>query len=1081
MDENILTLNTQSILRVLSPVIVKILGQSRNVNSSLLKHVIESQKIVQSSKEYVNVKLSISNFQIISKLLREPRNLPGSAVEYLQNLSLIGLVSRKSCLYQIQDSSFFMLDLSFVKSNESGNLNATMGNCDHSSDTVQLIFMGALAPIYHRFLELGKAYLCKKLRMMTLFPKKPNERKILLFKEGKSTVALVRESSYIDFTECVPPSLTFSKSTPVFESSLLKDSLTSRENKENHKHVTDSEHRDDDRFIKGVISFTGKITKILDIFWKIIQLDDEYEAVLSHCDEHVWKLLMVGQEITLRHVHYISEPERDHRVTFGACGMTQIEIINYPLVENADNNSCNMKELAACRRIHGLLKSVPLKYLFSFRNLYYMLSNEFQLAMPKQRQLFEWCYSLLGKRHERDVYTEYLNHSSICDFSIENNLTSSFFTPKAIKDAFRSDTGYGAGLNVNVWSMEDLELGDYFVIGQINRDQGGCLSLKDQQDRISVVTIDDCFRVTDEGAFVALHNPKLVLETIRMDNQMSRERYLLTDKIEQFLLRNDSYLKRSTSKFEIDATSRVVFITQICGPIFENDFLETCVYGTSFLLKSLENEEFQFECGSDICIKFSSNEFNLTTGTWVLVNASFESIKSGDLMYTKYDKSRNELHKVVFRHRFSNCAINEMTIGLSRHCCIIADTLENTYLNRSRPMSVRQLLEVPYSFVESEKRLSGAYFDQLVSFEGVLIEKGLRVSDNKSRGTGWYQTPENFAAFTVGLGISGCILHFKVRDVNTADAIDVYYDNFKMRFPVGLLPGRSLVRFDHVALKRSQTGSLFAHIIPLSQIKVIDLVNDSFDEQTLVQELDVDECLKRVSEITLLATIDPRKSQQAVFYITANIVRFLKIIMKVTCEKCFSTISKNRCGKCHETRDHVTRCNFSIEVNAIICDGSRDALITCCDRGGIQLLNLKEKEIDELCSICARVGEVTIQDLNFEQEEPAESNGSKSKLEVDVIKSIIHKSIGKYETHQNLLIGCKSNLRNVKPEPNEIIQRLAKSFPQAGFDNTISIRSFRIGGIDVNTLVIGGLYLTGVEVFRLPANKLAALLLTVLR
>lgn len=1161
------------------------------------KFVSTTQTAIEDS---TNLEESVANFQVIRNILKQPISnvsLNSKAIDYLQRLTLVGIVIRKGALYPCPPStstssdssetagSFFLLAITSITDSSSNPHHSTNTDLSTGSDVIHLIFSGAQAGLYHRYFGIGGAFIFRNLCMMTLFARKQNERRILVFKETRSSVRqltendVALESGTMPFelhrllSQCLQGGLPSNNTNSAVQSSVLIDPLSLIKSTSNNANTATDMELDHVAFESGVVSYTGIITKFLDPLWRLIELDNEFQVYLVHCDAYLWNALMPGQTITLRNVHYIHYTDdgllyEKGQVLFGYCGSSQLEIV-----------SDTPRQCVDYGRNEGDLLSewfvrVPLAKVLYYKSIYDDIKYGFQRNNSTLVSIFNWCLKTLGiqtdgEADRRDIYNEFFQHDVQCQFKACDYQASQFqlFTPSSIRNhrTFQKP-GPQSSMVIQhqiIPSCNEQPSPTYWYIGMLTYGADGYYHIRDRNHSLPLVFVSDSVPILFESASIlAIKNPKFVKETIRIDGNdltVVEKEYLLIRDTVSLIASSSSATFYKVPEYTFTKFTRLIFVTQILRPSYRvtSDLMEKTVFGTSFKLSfdSSSRQKCHLSNVLDLLIsvcdpKSLCHTSRMRTGQWYLLEIPDEILgiydttnaentnrfPSQQVDSLRYFKLSDLNSKVPIRRAIiaKSCpsdtqkkAIDptECLIVLDRISELMATQIEqqhHSFTTFSKVSTVSELLDTIESSASNAGRIPNGLLKELYSFTGQIIEKDLRQSDSVYRGSGWFQTEENWKRFGVGLGEPGRILHFKLKDCQCEDTIDLYWDNFESGYPFGLIPG-SRVIVEQIALKRGLNGTVYGQAVTTSKIYPVPINDEDqmtysaaqFTEQgRLLTKEPIHKVIEQIKEIKLLGELRPydcetvdktthRQIMQKTFHCIADITRLNHIHFKYVCCKCFSVTGDdgrqcpNECFNFKGYNDHndtTSMIQFRCEIGCLCSDGSNEVSVLVNDEHVVfTLLDLADDTTTELCAKLKQsvksVGEVLFKD-DFDWL-TTESNSSNSRLlqrkepisvreHVEFVQNLLASRFT-WRRRQNLLMACKLNPRLTKATQNnfsqlpEELRHMEPELKRCGI-TAAYVRTVNIDQMQVETLCRARIHLIAVALYRLPLTQLATLI-----
>jgi hypothetical protein len=171
------------------------------------------------------------------------------------------------------------------------------------------------------------------------------------------------------------------------------------------------------------VSYTGRITAIVDFSLRIVEIDHQHLAFLTAVSDCDWFGLRVGCVLDMFDVHAMVTAERPgDSVTFVACAGSSLRVRCFtatPSTEHAGNDS----KLLRLVQDHHLN---PLQVVWFWR-AYELLDSSLDIASMPTKRLQQILGTLLetvtpNAVARPDVYNQFLNHDVMC--AIRDDLSS---------------------------------------------------------------------------------------------------------------------------------------------------------------------------------------------------------------------------------------------------------------------------------------------------------------------------------------------------------------------------------------------------------------------------------------------------------------------------------------------------------------------------------------------------------------------------------------------------------------------------------------------------------------------------------
>lgn len=326
----------------------------------------------------------------------------------------------------------------FLELHETPTVISELGSSQSSSYKIYMVFKGNSLIRHHHAIKVGKDYIFSKLLAQTTLYGKPEERQVLVFRQGTSQVErVVLEEISLQVVKQILLKKTATSSKVSIKNDPNPKPHTSLPLVLHHPMSPRAPHSSSSSFYSSsfssfyssssssssfptIITYSGRITHHLDVLLGYFILDDKYFLCLSHYKDFSLCPYRIGNRIRLHHVHVIvvgmtteamertlkitvagvsaqdtknkangdSENESKKRVTFVACSYTTIQIIEFAAPTDGDIPIMRIPRQHSkfFSASYALLNAVE---LICYQDLYHAFVAKFPDAVENSWLLFQ--------------------------------------------------------------------------------------------------------------------------------------------------------------------------------------------------------------------------------------------------------------------------------------------------------------------------------------------------------------------------------------------------------------------------------------------------------------------------------------------------------------------------------------------------------------------------------------------------------------------------------------------------------------------------------------------------------------------
>ena len=675
------------------------------------------------------------------------------------------------------------------------------------SQTIDIEFL-------HNYVDINKAYTFKSLRTTKIKSFDGQQKKILLYDNSESEISLCE--SWIDpETE---------KSVPLAPAIAMEFSFPIIANQEDGHRPTDS----------LMISFQGTVTKIVDLKYKIFELDHKFELYAGFYPFY-FSTPSLGSKISLFNVHlWMDTSKFNHKPALVACHFSTITVDSFGHPDTIDTKKEVQDYEWISRRfacIQQLIYHRDLAEAFDqvlglqsqerhpklIRQIYKALNHEFkEIPVPKSSV----------------TVLDFMRHSLDCSIHRPQKAKSlTIVTPKDIHEIIQhydyrglnTDSGYGF---VKL-TQKDLKLSRAFILGRLNGDESGQLKLMDTSRSIFVSLPSSERHVKHRNSLVLIKDFSVIIEVcgyIKLGHY-SLKTYVSISQITEDLCwlldspiidnSNPSYLFKVLYKRPVSLD---------LGPVSSN-FLSTVMEGIVYPVHPILNKPSSSE-GKHCWLSFQ--------GPCQSAFPFIERFKYYALYGSVTEIWRNE---------------ETMVLELLSQESIVEFKDERTIEKLEAENIVSLAPEIPLldieTFVSGYRSFSceEGIFDHMVSVKGRIISKTTTSAAAWRLDVG--PSPQELSErFNIGIGLLDRLVVLKIQDLESLTTLNFYLDVRKTEFPLGFVNG-SVIQIERMGFQMSKKRNIYGLALPIT---TCILLNDTKDSPKNIKNTDAENSIEKVQE-----------------------------------------------------------------------------------------------------------------------------------------------------------------------------------------------------------------------------------------
>ncbi|RUS21858.1 CST, telomere maintenance, complex subunit CTC1-domain-containing protein [Endogone sp. FLAS-F59071] len=266
------------------------------------------------------------------------------------------------------------------------------------------------------------------------------------------------------------------------------------------------------------------------------------------------------------------------------------------------------------------------------------------------------------------------------------------------------------------------------------------------------------------------------------------------------------------------------------------------------------------------------------------------------------------------------------------------------------------------------------FLEDLVSFRGILIQKELRSGRILPGQLGSLASSRNlFETLTVGSGCPGRNLFLRIRDARSVDSVDMYFDISRHSYPLGLLPGTSVI-IRRAARKVSDRRVVYCNFLACTHVAA--------DKRAItplaISTADGDAHLyQQLEPRHLIDFIDEATTPRTVCQLFVRVTLLNSASVRWSCDGCNGLIASNTCTMGCKA---VGR-RFCADARCSIADATAEAQVLVEGEDVLKLLRVWDGEdgrrVEEIRTAAAE------KQMVYQTWEEEEENGDRLVIVMD--------------------------------------------------------------------------------------------------